>query len=267
MSQGGASYGGSHGMGGGGGAGGAAKAAAPAAPQTREQQLLAQIKGNPAAILKMSDQDAADTVTAIAKQRIRTDGTQNNTFIQRYLNAVGFSDSKPQLLNDSAYEKARMKAKETSMYHADKSFGGKTGDHYNKQLQSGDTVFASNGYYGGGTYWAWGSASASSGYGRYQCKGFLNGKARVITTDQLDKMGRSFSARNPKTYAALVKARAGYGGADETLYSFLAASHGYNVIQRGPRKRVGTYMVTLDRSVLTMSTKTIKNAQQGMTNW
>ena len=80
-------------------------------------------------------------------------------------------------------------------------------------------------------------------------------------------MGRSFSARHPKTYAALVKARAGYGGTDETLYSFLAASHGYNVIQRGSRKTAGTYMVTLDRSALTMSTKTIKNAQQGMTNW
>lgn len=261
----GGSMGGSHGMSGGGGA---AKAAAPKAPaQTREQKLLAQIKGNPAAILKMSDQDAAATVMAIAKQRIRTDGTQNNTFVQRYLNAVGFSDSKPQLLSDSAYEKARMKAKEASMYHADKNFGGKTGDHYNKQLQSGDTMFASNGYYGGGTYWAWGSASASSGYGRYQCKGFLNSKARVVTTDQLDKMGRAFSARHPKTYAALVKARAGYGGTDETLYSFLAASHGYNVIQRGSRKTVGTYMVTLDRSALTMSTKTIKNAQQGMTNW
>ena len=117
--------GGSHGLSGGGGA---AKAVAPKAPaQTREQKLLAQIKGNPAAILKMSDQDAADTVTAIAKQRIRTDGTQNNTFVQRYLNAVGFSDSKPQLLSDSAYEKARMKAKEASMYHADKNFGGQDG--------------------------------------------------------------------------------------------------------------------------------------------
>ena len=125
----GGSMGGSHGLSGGGGA---AKAAAPKAPaQTREQKLLAQIKGNPAAILKMSDQDAADTVTAIAKQRIRTDGTQINTFVQRYLNAVGFSDSKPQLLSDSAYERARMKAKEASMYQADKKSGGKTGDHYN----------------------------------------------------------------------------------------------------------------------------------------
>lgn len=107
----GGSMGGSHGMGGGGGAGGAAKAAAPAASQTREQQLLAQIKGNPAALMQMSDQDAADTVDAIAKQSIRTDGTQNDTFIQRYLNAIGFSEPKPELLSDTAYEKARKKSR------------------------------------------------------------------------------------------------------------------------------------------------------------
>ena len=101
----GTSMGGSHGMGGGDGA---AKAAS-AAPQTREQQLLAQIKGNPAALMQMSDQDAADTVDAIAKQSIRTDGTQNDTFIQRYLNAVGFTDDTPQLLSETAYEKARKK--------------------------------------------------------------------------------------------------------------------------------------------------------------
>ena len=79
----GGSMGGSHGMGGGGGAGGAAKAATPAAPQTREQQLLAQIKGNPAALMQMNDQDALDTVKAIATQPIATDGTQNVTFCQR----------------------------------------------------------------------------------------------------------------------------------------------------------------------------------------
>lgn len=172
----GTSMGGSHGMGGGGGAGGAAKAAAPAASQTRESQLLAQIKGNPAALMQMSDQDAADTVDAIAKQSIRTDGTQNNTFIQRYLNAVGFTDDTPQLLSETAYEKARKKAGEASLYHADRNFGGKTGDHYNQQLMSGDTMYSSNGILGAGTYWAWDSASDSGEYGRYQCKGFLNSK-------------------------------------------------------------------------------------------
>lgn len=259
----GGSMGGSHGMGGGGGA---AKAA-PAAPQTREQQLLAQIKGNPAALMQMSDQDAADTVDAIAKQSIRKDGTQNDTFMQRYLNAVGFSTNKPELLSDTAYEKARRKAGEASMYHADKNFGGKTGDVFNEQLQSGDTMFSCNGYYGAGTYWAWDSAGSSGGYGPHQVKAFLNGKAKIVTIGRLDTIGAQFAASHPRTYAKLVKARAGYGGADETLYSFLAASHGYNVIQRSPTKRTGGYMVTLDRSVLTMSKKTIHNASRNTRNW
>ena len=263
----GGSMGGSHGMGGGGGAGGAAKAAAPAASQTREQQLLAQIKGNPAALMQMSDQDAADTVDAIAKQSIRTDGTQNDTFIQRYLNAIGFSEPKPELLSDTAYEKARKKAGEASMYHADKNFGGKTGDTFSTQLQSGNMMFSCNGYYGAGTYWAWDSAGASGGYGPYQVKAFLNGKAKIVTIAQLDQLSNKFTASHPRTYAKLVKARAGYGGGDETLYSFIAASHGYNVIQRSPQKHTGAYMVTLDRSVLTMSKKINKNASRYTMNW
>lgn len=117
----GGSMGGSHGMGGGGGAGGAAKAAAPApaASQTREQQLLAQIKGNPAALMQMSDQDAADTVRAIDNLPIAKDGTQNDTFVQRYMSLVGWDANKPTVLSEAAYEKARQKAGEESMYHAD----------------------------------------------------------------------------------------------------------------------------------------------------
>lgn len=261
----GGSMGGSHGMGGGGGA---AKAAAPKAPaQTREQQLLARIKGNPAAIMQMSDQDAADTVDAIAKQSIAHDGTQNDTFSQRYLNVIGFNDSKPQLLGDRAYEQARMKAKEASLYHAARSSHGKTGEDYNQQLLKAPTAFSSNGYYGGGTYWAWGSASESAEYGRFQVKGFLNSKARVITVAQLDNLGRRFSQSHPKTYARLLQANAGYGGKKENLYSFLAASHGYNIIQNGSRRFAGMYMVALDRSALTMSSKTISNASARMSNW
>ena len=101
--------GGSHGMGGGGGAGGAAKAAAPAAPQTREQQLLAQIKGNPAALMQMSDQDAADTVRAIDNLPIAKDGTQNDTFVQRYMSLVGWDANKPTVLSEAAYERPAKK--------------------------------------------------------------------------------------------------------------------------------------------------------------
>ena len=79
--------------------------------------------------------------------------------------------------------------------------------------------------------------------------------------------GTSMGGSHPRTYAKLAKARAGYGGSDETLYSFLAATHGYNVIQNSSTKYTGCYMVTLTRSVLTMSKKTIKNATSAMQNW
>ena len=120
----GGSMGGSHGM---GGAGAAAKATAPAphaAPQTRDQQLLAQIKGNPAALMQMSDQDALDTVKAIAAQPIATDGTQNDTFCQRWLNATGLANEMPEVLDDVAFGKARRKAGADKLYHSDIPYDG-----------------------------------------------------------------------------------------------------------------------------------------------
>lgn len=269
----GGSMGGSHGMGG-GSAGGAAKAAAPApaAPQTREQQLLAQIKGNPAALMQMSDQDAADTVAAVEKQAIATDGSQRDCFVQRYMAEIGWATNKPELLTDAAYEKARKKAGEESMYHADKNFGGKTGKHYNQQLQTGSTAYYSEGYSGAGTYWAHNSAADSACYGRYQVKAFLNRKAKLVTTYTLANDARQLKRQKPKLYAALIGAKRGYGRNEESLYPILAAARGCNVIVRdtfSPQvsRSAGQYIVTLDRGALTMSKKTVAGATTYMNNW
>lgn len=269
----GGSMGGSHGMGGGGGAGGAAKAAAPAASQTREQQLLAQIKGNPAALMQMSDQDAADTVRAIDNLPIAKDGTQNDTFVQRYMSLVGWDANKPTVLSEAAYEKARQKAGEESMYHADNASRAAVGKKMNQQLLSGKQAYYSQGVHGAGTYWAQSDAGGSGGYGQYQVKAFLNGKARPITTYQLKQDFQQLRRRKPKLYNALAIAKRGsYGGNPETMYPILAAARGKNVIldnywgnstQRSARQ----YVVTLDRSVLTMSSKTIANADGYTPNW
>lgn len=272
----GGSMGGSHGMGGGGSAGGAAKApakaAAQAAPQTRQQQLLAQIKGNPAALMRMSDQDAADTVAAIEKQAIASDGSQRDCFIQRYMAALGWDTRKPELLSDAAYEKARKKAGEQSMYHADKNFGGKTGDKYNKQLMRGDSAYYSEGYSGAGTYWAHNDAAGSSCYGKYQVKAFLNRKAKLVSTYTLHEDAHQLRRKKPKLYAALIGAKRGYGRNEESLYPVLAAARGCNVIVKetfspSTTRTAGQYVVTLDRSALTMSQKTVKNATQYMNDW
>lgn len=182
----GGSMGGSHGMGGGGGAGGAAKAATPAAPQTREQQLLAQIKGNPAALMQMNDQDALDTVKAIATQPIATDGTQNDTFCQRWLNATGLANEMPEVLDDVAFGKARRKTGADKLYHSDKSTDGTSASAVKtlKQLQTGSTAYASFGTHGSGTYLdtsAVSNARYYAGANGSQVKLFLNRNAKVAT--------------------------------------------------------------------------------------
>lgn len=270
MSQGGASYGGSHGVG-----SGAAKAAAPAAPQTREQQLLAQIKGNPAALMQMSDQDAADTVAAIEKLPIATDGTQRDCFVQRYINLIGWDTRKPEVLADAAYERARKQAGEDSMYHADKATNAKMGKQFNQQLMTGNQMYASEGVHGAGTYWVNNDAGNSGGYGKYQVKAFLNSKAKPITTWELRQDYAQLRRKKPKLFAALRNAKRGdYGGDAETMYPVLAAARGKNVIlnvglspTRNTKRSRGQYVVTLDRSTLTMSSKTITNADGYTPNW
>lgn len=269
----GGSMGGSHGMGGGAG-GGAAKAAAQAAPQTREQQLLAQIKNDPTAILKMSDRDAADTVAAIEKLPIATDGTERDCFIQRYMDLIGWSTNKPTVLDDKAYETARKQAGEKSLYHSVKNYGGKVGTEFNQQLMTGKTAFSFEGLYGAGTYWVHDNASSSANYGPHQVKAFLNSKAKVVSTHQLRQEWTQTAIKRPRLFAALSKAKRGsYGGDEETIYAFLAASKGYNVIVKSDytnnstARRRGQYVITLDRSATTMSGKTISNASRGMQNW
>lgn len=264
----GTSMGGSHGMGGGGGA---AKAAS-AAPQTREQQLLARIQGDPTALMQMSDQDAADTVAAIEKLPIATDGTERDCFIQRYMNAIGWSNNKPTVLDDNAYEKARKQAGEESMYHSAKNFGGKTGDVFNNQLMTGKTAYASEGYYGAGTYWAHNDAGASGSYGPHQVKAFLNKKAKLVTTYTLNQEWHRIAVKKPRLFAAIKNAGGGYGGNAEALYPVIAASMGRNVIFNnrfdGRTSRFkGQYVVTLDRSATTMSSKKISNARDDTSNW
>lgn len=264
----GTSMGGSHGMGGGGGA---AKAAS-AAPQTREQQLLARIQGDPTALMQMSDQDAADTVAAIEKLPIATDGTERDCFIQRYMNAIGWSNNKPTVLDDNAYEKARKQAGEESMYHSAKNFGGKTGDVFNNQLMTGKTAYASEGYYGAGTYWAHNDAGASGSYGPHQVKAFLNKKAKLVTTYTLNQEWHRIAVKKPRLFAAIKNAGGGYGGNAEALYPVIAASMGRNVILnnrfdgRSSRYK-GQYVVTLDRSATTMSSKKVSNARDDTSNW
>lgn len=265
MSQGGASYGGSHGMGGGGGA---AKAAAPAAPQTREQQLLAQIKGNPAALMQMSDQDALDTVKAIAAQPIATDHTQNDTFCQRWLNATGLANEMPEVLDDVAFGKARRKASADKLYHSDIPYDGNAATAVKtlNQLQTGRTAFASFGTHGSGTYLDTNAVSNARNYaGRNgsQVKMFLNKNAKVATFSELFQAQANFQNKHPKTYKYLISNHTGTLWGASELKTIWLTSSGYNAYD------AGQYKVAYSRKALTIC-KTIKGKQQvmhGGVNW
>lgn len=268
----GGSMGGSHGMGGGGSAGGAAKAAAPAqaAPQTRQQQLLAQIKGNPAALMQMSDQDALETVKAIAAQPIATDGTQNDTFCQRWLNATGLANEMPEVLDDVAFGKARRKAGANKLYHSDAPYDGKatTAVKTLQQLQTGKTAFASFGTHGSGTYLdydAVGNATVYAGTHGSQVKMFLNNHARIAKAADLKQARINFETKHPKTYQYLISSHTNTQWGKGELKTIWLTSSGYNAYDNGD----WGYKVAYSRKALTICS-TIKSRQQVErkgTNW
>ena len=164
----GGSIGGSHGM-----------KAAPAT--TPAQALVAQLKADPTAILKMSDDDAVTAFKEIAAQKVGR--AEANTFVQRYLDAIGWAQRKPEVLDSAAYDAAKTAAGSVDLYHADHDGDAADGSKIKgmdctKQYLHGNTMYGSNGIYGSGTYWAAQSASKSAEFGDVQIKGFLNSKPK-----------------------------------------------------------------------------------------
>ena len=260
----GGSMGGSHGMGGGGGA---AKAAAPAAPQTREQQLLAQIKGNPAALMQMSDQDALDTMQEIDKMTLPRDGTRNDTFLQRYLEATGLANEKPTVLDENAFEMERQKIGARVLYHSDMPTDGTTASarKTQQQLQTGATAYAACGVHGSGTYLDTDAASNASWYGRgggTQVKLFINRNARLARSSDLMQAEANFRVKHPKTYTYLqsLDKKLGKHRQSEIKTIYLTAA-GYNVFSRP-----NGYKVAYSRKALTIC-NVVKDAGSITTNW
>ncbi len=261
----GGSMGGSHGMGGGGGA---AKAAAPkaSAPQTREQQLLAQIKGNPAALMQMSDQDALDTMHEIAKMPLPDDGTRNNTFLQRYLEATGLANEKPTVLDEKAFETERQKIGARVLYHSDLPTDGTIASarRTQQQLQTGATAYASCGVHGSGTYLDTDAASNAIcyGYGGTQVKLFINRNAKLARSSDLLQAESNFRVKHPKTYAYLqgLDKKLGKHRKSEIKTIYLTAA-GYNVFSRP-----NGYKVAYSRKALTIC-NVMKDASTVTTNW
>lgn len=239
---------------------------APAAKMTPGQALVAQLKNDPRALLKMSDSDALTAMKEIAKQTVSAN--ENSTLVQRYLDAIGWSETKPTILAPGAYGKARRAAGAVNLYHADRDFYGTPGTVFNQNYLTGSKAYSYNGVHGAGTYWASQSASASAAYGTHQIKGFLNSSAKSIRRSQLTTYVQKFKKTHPITAKYLAKTRSvGYGGPDETLLPIIAASHGYNTILAHDNMNRGSYIVTLNRGVTTVCSKTNDNAATGMSDW
>lgn len=233
---------------------------------TPAQALVAKLKSDPGAMLKMSDSEALTAMKEIAKQTVSA--SENDTLVQRYMNAIGWSDIKPTILRPGAYGKARQAAGAVNMYHADKDYGGTSGAVFNLNYLTGNSAYSYNGYYGAGTYWASQSAGSSAAYGSHQIKCFLNSSAKPIRISNLNKLVTRFKTSHPTTANYLINTQMrGYGGSAETLLPIVAAVHGYNTILADDSMSRGSYVVTLNRGATTVCSKTNDNAATGMSDW
>lgn len=236
------------------------------AAQTPGQALVARLRADPTALLQMTDSEALTAFQEIENRPIGQG--ENDTFVQRYMDAIGWSEAMPTVLRPSAFMQARQAIGAGNMYHADKDYQGTSGAAFNRQYMTGNRGYSSNGIYGAGTYWASRSASSSAGYGSHQIKGFLNQNARKVTNTQLRKMEQRFRKSHPQAAAYLSNHRkVGYGGSTEILHPIIAAANGYNVILAHNSTRSGSYIVTLNRSATTVCSQTNDNARPGMRNW
>ena len=195
------------------------------------------------------------------------DNRSNDTDIQRFFHNTGWSENTPEVLDEQQYQAAwRAAGRPMQLYHSDNDYGSATAQDFINQYfgrgqdSNGNTYrhYVSNGYYGGGTYFAeqaWDSAS----YGKRQFRGFLNNKARVVDFGQLLRNYRNYVNAHPAFGRMLNNMKSGYGGRDEKL-SIFAAMQGYNVIKNND------YYVVLDRSATTVSTQT-RSTRNMSRNW
>lgn len=234
-------------------------------PQTRTQRLMAQVAANPTALASMSDADAKIVVQAVAQLPIVRDGTQEDSFVQRWLNHIGFSAGKPRVLDVRSFNAAARNSGATIVYHADNSLPNRSSDVMAQQLLTGPTMYSAGGYYGDGTYWAT-SATDSAGYALNagtQVKGFISKtRGRVATINTAFNAINDFKKQHPSTWAWLqknAKTKSGYSASDSCKTIAITAA-GYNAYD------FGSYKVTFDRSALTICSKTRK-ANTVTRNW
>lgn len=267
-----------------------AAAQTAAATTANIQQLIAQARQDPTAILSMSDDDAEQVVRTLSTESNIKQGTDNDTEVQRYFNAIGWSEERPEVLHESEFQ-ARAKSATDGpafgeiMYHTDADRGGTKGEAYNRQYLYGP-MFFSRGWHGDGAYWA--NATGNNGrkngaehsaiYGDSQIHGFFNKNARAISETDLITQIKSIHTRMPKLFARVNSIQSqstnrawtskGVGIKDGTI-SVWASMLGYNAIYvdlGATRQGDRGYYVCLNKKAMTVS-RVRKPAGPITSNW
>ena len=199
-----------------------ARAAAPAAPAPSRQYDVT-------VMARMSDAQLTRTIDEIFTTT-RVDGDQQNSDTQRFFNAIGWADRKPQVLGENAYETARRAARGQSWYHTDDTVAGvPDASKFSKQYMGAGRQFLSGGIHGDGTYWA-NNSRGSWAYGgasrAAQFKGFFNSKASIVSEAALDQQIKSWSRSHPARTAKSSAAPRGTKTATAAQEAFLRPCSG-----------------------------------------
>ena len=215
-----------------------------------------------------NDTQASAALNEWRQERMDADQRSNDTDVQRFLHNIGWSENTPEVLDERQYQAAwRAAGRPQQIYHADRSTPYATDRDYALQYfgQARDAngnlyrQYASNGYFGGGTYFAR-TASSSARFGDNQFRGFLNSNARVITMSDLERRYNAYARSHPAFRRMMNNVRVGYGG-DGERKSIFAAMLGYNVIDNGMN-----YYTVLDRRATTVSTQQRRTSRR-MADW
>ena len=235
------------------------------------QALAAQIAGDPGAILRMADDQAVSALDFIRKNTDTSSryGTQQDTDTQRFINFIGWGDTMPEVISESAFDRRVKAQKATTYYHADGDRGRRKGSDFNDQLMYGPN-YLSGGIHGDGTYVA-SDARDSAGYGTSQVKMIFNKNAKIISENDLGVKTAKLYRTMPKTMKAIEKMSSGYssgayGGNKYAVKTFVAAICGYNVIAASGTHKYAGYHAVMDKSVLTIASVK-KDTKSVYKNW
>lgn len=207
-----------------------------------------------------------------APRELSIDPDQNDTATTRFLNAIGWSDRRPDVTDEAGFAQAVSKAPiKRRMFHTINCLGGQQSAALQAKqlLGKGDGPcrhYQSNGVYGKGTYLAAANKNAAQDYdatvsracwsygieaGSLQMDVCLNEHAKVILVADVLRYFKELETLFPELHGWIESVDLSRPGEN---YAFITALYGYNVVL-SPFAGSGQidYLSVCDRSALTIS--------------